>query len=104
MKQFGYLLIVMVLFLTGCHNSSNFTPHQDLLPWTNKDAAITNNVRQAFTMDDYLAPLNLKIETIDGNVFISGYVKTIRQSDTAQAVAQKIPGVKSVQNNLIVRK
>ena len=37
-------------------------------------------------------------------VYLSGYVKAIRQSDTAGEIAGQVPGVEFVQNEIIVRK
>lgn len=68
------------------------------------DDAITSSVNQAMMNNINLAGIPIHVETHQGNVMLSGYVKTIRQSDTAGDVASKVPGVKSVQNNLIVRK
>lgn len=67
------------------------------------DDAITSSVQQAMNNNN-LINVPIHVETHQGNVMLSGYVKTIRQSDTAGDVAAKVPGVKSVQNNLIVRK
>lgn len=68
------------------------------------DEAITSSVKEAMLNDNNLVNVPIRIETHQGNVMLSGYVKTIRQSDTAGDVASRVPGVKSVQNNLIVRK
>ncbi|MDI9817919.1 MULTISPECIES: BON domain-containing protein [unclassified Legionella] len=68
------------------------------------DDAITAAVNQAMVNHRDLSQIPIRVETHQGNVLLSGYVKTIRQSDTAGDVAAKVPGVKSVENNLIVRK
>jgi hyperosmotically inducible protein len=65
---------------------------------------LTDAVNSAFMNHPELAPLAIHIETQKGTVFLSGYVKTIRQSDTALEIAGKVPGVRTVQNGLIVRK
>lgn len=44
------------------------------------------------------------IETLNDTVFLSGYVKTIKQSDAAYMVAMRTPGVKYIENNIIVRR
>ena len=37
-------------------------------------------------------------------VRLSGYVKKIRQSDVAEQIARKVPGVQNVDNRIIVRR
>lgn len=36
-------------------------------------------------------------------IILSGYVKKIRQSDTAEQIAHQVPGVQAVANRIIVR-
>nr|WP_238584599.1 BON domain-containing protein [Legionella worsleiensis] len=43
------------------------------------------------------------VTTNQNTVILSGYVKKIRQSDTAEQIARQVTGVQAVQNNLIVR-
>lgn len=101
MKKY-YLTAVTGLFfafLVGCQSTSNtiFSPRS--APQSLKAAVLT-----AFMNDAELAAAPIHVEAQNGTVFLSGYVKTIRQSDTAADVAAKVPGVKAVQNGLIVRK
>jgi hyperosmotically inducible periplasmic protein len=70
----------------------------------NSDQAITSSVYSALGNNENLAPLGIHVQTQQGTVILDGYVKTIRQSDTAADVASKVAGVKTVENNLIVRK
>ena len=68
------------------------------------DASITAAIHEGMLQNEKLSSLNIHVETNKHVVLLSGYVKTIRQSDTLEALATKTPGVKSVQNDLIVRK
>jgi len=68
------------------------------------DEATTTAVQAAFYNDPQLSGVPIHIETHQGRVQLSGYVKTIKQSDVAFDVASKAQGVKEVQNDLIVRK
>ncbi|KTD23214.1 BON domain-containing protein [Legionella londiniensis] len=63
-------------------------------------AAVSETLRNHKLLRD--APLH--VEVANGVVYLSGYVKTIRQSDTAAELAGKINGVKYVQNDIVVRK
>lgn len=97
----AWIFITGLLCLVGCQ-----TNHQPLLFPVQKmtDASITVSVREALLSNTLLASTPVRVDTQEGVVSLSGYVSTIRQSDTAGDVATKVPGVKSVQNNLIVRK
>lgn len=97
-KQFVTLLLCVTLF--GCHMSNTstlFTGHPS-------DEALTNAVRQAMVSNPIVADAPIQVEAHQGQVSLSGYVRTIRQSDTAYEVATKVAGVHGVQNNLIVKK
>ncbi|KTD13287.1 hypothetical protein A8135_12225 [Legionella jamestowniensis] len=94
------LMCISFMAMSGCQMLSGgniFAPRLS-------DEAITSSVKQAMMNNNNLMNVPIQVETHQGNVMLSGYVKTIRQSDTAGDVASKVPGVKSVQNNLIVRK
>ncbi|KTD18320.1 BON domain-containing protein [Legionella jordanis] len=94
------LLALIGLILVGC----SFTNGRPVFTPRLSDDAITTSVHQAFVNNRILSDAPVHVETHQGNVVLSGYVKTIRQSDTAADVAAKVPGVKFVQNNIIVRK
>lgn len=101
-KLFGKMAVVLsILFTVGCQ-----TPYQGQtlfsLPATDNSLAV--RVNDAIRADKHLANLPIQVQISEGVVNLSGYVKTIRQSDTAAEIASKVSGVKSVQNSLIVRK
>ncbi|WED43579.1 BON domain-containing protein [Legionella cardiaca] len=103
MRKYYRILLVGIGFIltVGCQQTitgeSIFSPRSS-------DDAITASVNQAMMRNRILVDVPVHVETHQGNVMLSGYVKTIRQSDTAGDIALKVPGVKTVQNNLIVRK
>lgn len=68
------------------------------------DESLKNSVLETFMQHPELTSLPIQVETKKGTVYLSGYVKTIRQSDTAGDVALKVPGVRALHNGLIVRK
>lgn len=94
------LMIGTLAFLVGCQ----YVPGSNFLNFGPRDAQITSNVQQALAQDPNLQPFTFHIETSEGVVYLSGYVKTIRQGDTAEMIARQVPGVRSVENNIIVRK
>lgn len=106
-KYLGALAGVCLAMLVGCQTLTNhgvFSSGHSLFSPSHSDQTITASVNNAFMNNPDLASVPIHVETQKGVVFLSGYVKTIRQSDTAGYVATKVPGVQSVQNGLIVRK
>ncbi|OEH47485.1 hypothetical protein lpari_01500 [Legionella parisiensis] len=52
---------------------------------------------------DDLAVSQVHVQTRQDVVILSGYVKKIRLSDTAEQIARQVPGVRSVENHIIIR-
>lgn len=99
-KYYIYFFILSAFLLPGCQTAGNNFFINPIM----SDATITTEVNNAFAGHPLLAGVPVNIQTQQKRVILSGYVKTIRQSDVAAEVASKIPGVKIVENNLIVRK
>jgi osmotically-inducible protein OsmY len=93
----------MALFFTslmGCHTKSGeglFLSHPT-------DTAITTTLLENMLNDEGLSTVKVRVETTNGIVTLTGYVKTIRQSDSAEEMARKTVGVTSVKNDIVVRK
>lgn len=103
MKKITLLFIIISFFvsLSGCQTLSSI----DLGSLHHSDSNITESVKMAIANNNqFIDAPPIHIETQNGHVLLSGYVKTIKQSDVAADVASKVPGVKMVENNLIVRK
>ncbi len=94
------MIAISLTLVVGCQTPSG----ENLFRSQSSDVSITTAVLEAMLLNEDLSNLNVHVETTNGVVLLSGYVKTIRQSDTSEEVAKKTPGVKSVQNNIIVRK
>jgi osmotically-inducible protein OsmY len=106
-----YLLnTVVVLFLfslVGCQ--SNQTTSNLLGPFSPSfgPSTSTNNLAQTVqealmrSGDPRIAQVN--VQTRQDVVILTGYVKKIRQSDVAEQIARQTPGVRSVENNIIIR-
>lgn len=96
---------VFVVALTGLVAGCQMDSLGDMSwPGAHSSASVNEMVSQALMSNAQLAGLSIRVESDQGNVRLSGYVKTIRQSDVAADVAGKVRGVKMVQNDLIVRK
>ena len=64
------------------------------------DTATTSEVKARLLADDIVPSRNVKVETTDGVVQLSGTVESQAQSERAESVAKAVEGVKSVKNDL----
>ncbi|HAT1570131.1 TPA: molecular chaperone OsmY [Kluyvera cryocrescens] len=67
------------------------------------DTATTSEVKAKLLADDIVPSRNVKVETTDGIVQLSGTVKSQAQSDRAESIAKAVDGVKSVKNDLKIQ-
>ncbi|MGC0994425.1 molecular chaperone OsmY [Pantoea agglomerans] len=67
------------------------------------DAATTSEIKAKLLADDIVPSRNVKVETTDGVVQLSGQVANQAQSERAESIAKAIEGVKSVKNDLTVK-
>ncbi|HDV6333004.1 TPA: molecular chaperone OsmY [Klebsiella michiganensis] len=67
------------------------------------DTAVTSEIKAKLLADDIVPSRNVKVETTDGVVHLSGTVETSKQSERAEGIAKAVSGVKSVKNDLSVK-
>ncbi|MGD8205551.1 molecular chaperone OsmY [Pantoea sp. FN0305] len=67
------------------------------------DAATTSEIKAKLLADDIVPSRNVKVETTNGVVQLSGTVEKQAQSERAESIAKAIEGVKSVKNDLTVK-
>jgi osmotically-inducible protein OsmY len=67
------------------------------------DAAITTSVKARFVDDKTVDAGAIKVETLNGTVMLSGFAKNATERSTAEDIAMKVKGVKSVKNSIAVR-
>ncbi|EGT4276126.1 molecular chaperone OsmY [Cronobacter sakazakii] len=67
------------------------------------DAATTSEIKAKLLADDIVPSRNVKVETTDGVVQLSGHVESEKQSQRAKSIAKAVDGVKSVKNDLKVK-
>ena len=99
--SFAFLALLLIISLSGCQMGSGFTGN--LFSMTPPDATLTTRVQQALYHSQDPVIANVRAESIEGTVILSGYVKKIRQSDEAEMLARNVQGVRQVENNIIVR-
>jgi len=68
------------------------------------DATTTSAVKMKFAADKTVDASNINVDTKDGNVTLTGMVKSQAEADKAIALARSVEGVKSVTPRLTFRK
>ena len=68
------------------------------------DSAITSKVKAEILGEPTLKVFQINVETFKGEVQLSGFVDTAEKVKKAGDIARGVKGVKSVKNNLIVKK
>lgn len=62
-----------------------------------------NDVAEALSDDPRLEFLDLEVHAEEGHVVISGYILDQRQLEIATSIAESVPGVRSVENRMVVQ-
>jgi len=64
------------------------------------DSAITTKVKAKLLKDHHTTAFQMDVDTLEGNVFLTGVVETKEESRRAVEIAKSVPGVRKVTNNL----
>ena len=67
------------------------------------DASITTSVKARYVDNKDVDASSIKVETLNGTVMLSGFAKSSIERMTAEDIATKVKGVKSVKNGIAVR-
>ena len=67
------------------------------------DTAITTSVKARFVDNRDVDASSIKVETLNGTVLLSGFAKNSNERSTAEMIASKVSGVRSVRNEIAVR-
>lgn len=67
------------------------------------DSGITAAVKAKFAEDKTVAATSISVETLKGEVQLSGFAKSQAEKDRAGAIARDTKGVKGVRNGIVVR-
>jgi osmotically-inducible protein OsmY len=92
----SFLLIILV---AGCAGG---TTHESTGEYLD-DSVLTTKVNTSILGDSRLKLLQINVETFKGVVQLSGFVDSAAAAARAVELARKVPGVKSVNNSLIVK-
>lgn len=67
------------------------------------DAKISTTLKAKYVESKTVSAGSVQIETLNGVVQLSGFVKSAAEKAEAERIARETKGVKEVRNNLIVR-
>ena len=67
------------------------------------DTTITTQIKARFVENKVVAASSISVETLNGVVLLSGFAKSTAEKATAESIASKVNGVKSVRNEIVVR-
>lgn len=90
---------VALLTITGCA----VTRGQETVGAYVDDATITTSIKARFIDNKDVDASSIKVETLNGTVMLSGFAKNMTEKSTAESIARRVNGVKSVKNEIAVR-
>jgi len=67
------------------------------------DATITTQIKSRFVENKDVDASSIHVETLHGTVLLSGFAKSALEKGTAENIARKVNGVKSVKNEIAIR-
>jgi hyperosmotically inducible protein len=95
-----FMLLMLIAALVACASTSKQEGAGEYVD----DSVITTKVKSLLGADDFLKSFEISVETYKGIVQLSGFVDSQKAIDKAGEIAGSVKGVKSVKNNLNVKK
>jgi hyperosmotically inducible protein len=93
------LAALSLLAVSGCA----VTRGQETVGAYADDTAITTAVKSRYVENKNVDASSIGVETLNGTVMLSGFAKSETEKSTAESLARKVDGVKSVKNQIVVR-
>ena len=95
-----FMALMLIATLVACASTSKQEGAGEYVD----DSWITTKVKTMLASDDFLKSFEISVQTYKGVVQLSGFVDSQKAVDKAGEVARGVGGVKSVTNNLSVKK
>ncbi len=95
-----FMLVVLITGFAACASTSKQEGAGEYVD----DSVITTKVKSQLAADDFLKSFEISVETYKGIVQLSGFVGSQQAVDKAGEIARGVQGVKSVKNDLNVKK
>lgn len=98
-KLASVLAAVVLLTASGCAVQRG----QESVGAYVDDTAITTSVKARYIDNPDVDASAISVETLNGSVMLSGFAKNATERATAESIAMKVKGVKSVKNGIAIR-
>ena len=102
-KKHIVIRFLVVLMMIAAFVACASTPKQESTGEYIDDSVITTKIKTKLATDDFLKSFQIGVESRKGIVQLSGFVNSKAAVDKAGQIARGVEGVKSVQNDLIVK-
>lgn len=96
-KKLSPMFVLVTLLMVGCAGAREFA--DEPVP----DSIITTNIKTA-VLQAGLQSADIKVETLDGVVRLTGFVGSSHDLTKTATLAASIGGVKSIRNELTVKR
>jgi len=94
------VLLLLITVFAACASTSKQSGTGEYVD----DSVITTKVKSLLAADDFLKSFEISVETYKGIVQLSGFVDSQKAVDKANEITRSVEGVKSIKNNLNVKK
>jgi hyperosmotically inducible periplasmic protein len=99
MKLIRTLIVLLAAALAGCAATDSSRSAGE----TVDDSVLATRVKTALLQDEMVKGTDVQVETYRGVVQLSGFVDNTEQASRAVELAQQVPGVASVKNDMRVK-
>jgi hyperosmotically inducible periplasmic protein len=104
MKKFAKVLLASaVLGVVAVGSGCAVVREQQTVGTYIDDATITGQIKSRMAADPTTNAISLSVETLKGEVQLSGFAKTSAEKSRAEVIARDVNGVKRVRNDIVVR-
>ena len=93
------LAVISAITLAGCA----VTRGQSTVGEYVDDAAVTTSIKAKFVESKTVDASSISVETLKGEVMLSGFAKSGAEKQRAQELAYSVKGVNHVKNSIVVR-
>src|SRR5918999_3673986 len=101
-KSVSCLLVAAVFMagLGGCATDRTATERNQTVTERVEDGWITTKIKSEFAVDKLVSATNIRVNTDDGVVHLSGVAKNRDEARRAVEIARGVKGVRSVRNDM----
>jgi hyperosmotically inducible protein len=94
---------VFIAGLTGCATDRTATERNQTITERTEDGWITTKIKSEFALDKVVSATNIRVNTDNGVVHLSGPAKNAAEANRAIEIARGVKGVRSVRNDMQIQ-